>query len=156
MSQHEGFVASLKQNGKADVVIQPDDPSIPCAPEVSKRVCHCATDGSTVIVEALNRAGADVGDWVSVSRSPSPLMKNAATLLGIPAIGLMLGIAVAVFLNQRLAVNEAGAVFVAVAGLVLGSIIAWISYRRMSADNRLAPVITRIIRKDSRACTTSS
>jgi len=150
MSQYEGFVASLKQNGKADVIIQPGKPSIPGAPEVSKRVCHCATDGSTVIVEALNRAGAGVGDWVSVSRSPSPLMKNAATLLGIPAIGLISGIVAGILLNQRLAVNEAGAVFVSVAGLVLGGIIAWVSYRRMAVDNQLAPVITRIIKRSSK------
>lgn len=150
MSQYEGFVASLKQNGKADVIIQPGKPSIPGAPEVSKRVCHCATDGSTVIVEALNRAGAGVGDLVSVGRTPGALTKSAATLLGLPAMGLMLGITVAVLLNQRLAVNEAGAVFVAVAGLVLGSIIAWVSYRRMAVDNQFAPVITRIIKRSTK------
>lgn len=156
MSQYEGFVASLKQNGKADVIIQPGKPSIPGAPEVSKRVCHCATDGSTVIVEALNRAGAGVGDLVSVGRTPGALMKSAATLLGLPAMGLMLGITVAVLLNQRLAVNEAGAVFIAVAGLVLGGIIAWVNYRRMAVDNQLAPVITRIIKRSAKPAASAS
>lgn len=155
MSQYEGFVVSLKQNGKADVIIQPGKPSIPGAPEVSKRVCHCATDGSTVIVEALNRVGSGVGDLVSVSRTPGALMKSAATLLGLPAMGLILGIAVAVFLNQRLGVNEAGAVFVAVAGLVLGGIIAWVSYRRMAVNDQFTPVITRIIKRSAKRAVSS-
>jgi hypothetical protein len=144
MPQYEGFVAGLKGDGKAEVIIRPGNPSIPGAPEVSKKVCHCPTDNSSVTVEALNRAGAHVGDAVSISRNPRTLMKNAATLLGIPAIGLISGIVAGVILNQRFAVHPIGALAVAVAGLLLGIIVAVLRYRRVSADN--LPVITRIIK----------
>lgn len=144
MPQYEGFVSSIKGDGKAEVIIRPGNPSIPNAPELSKTVCHCATDSSTITVEALNRAGAHAGDLVSVKRNPTALMKNTAVLLGIPAIGLISGIVAGMILNQGFAVHTTGAVIVAAAGLLLGIIIAVISYRRVSSDD--LPVITRIIR----------
>lgn len=144
MPQYEGFVASIKGDGKAEVIIRPGNQSIPGAPKGSKKVCHCPTDSSSVTVEALNRAGARVGDVVSISRNPQALMKNAAILLGIPAIGLISGIVAGVILNQTFAVHPIGALAVAAAGLLLGIIVAVLRYRRVSADN--LPLITRIIK----------
>lgn len=144
MPQYEGFVSSIKGDGKAEVIIRPGNPSIPNAPEVSKTVCHCTTDSSTITVEALNRAGARAGDLVSVKRNPAALMKNTAILLGIPAIGLISGILAGMILNQGFAVHPIGALAVAAAGLLLGIIVAVLRYRRVSADN--LPVITRIIK----------
>jgi hypothetical protein len=143
MPQYEGFVASLKGNGRAEVIIGPGKPCIPGAPEVSEKACHCPTDSSNVTIEALNRAGARPGDLVSVWRSPAALLKNAAILLGIPTIGLISGIVAGVILDQGFAVHTSGAVLV-VAGLLLGIIVAVLRYRRVSADN--LPVITRIIK----------
>jgi hypothetical protein len=145
MPQHQGFIASLKGNDRADVIIRPGVPGIPNAPEVSERVCHCPTDGSTVIVEAWNKAGANVGDWVSVTHSPGTLKKNAATLLGIPGIGLILGIVAGVAVHQRFGVHPSVSVIVGAAVLLVANIIAAVSYKRRSADN--PPVITRIIKK---------
>jgi hypothetical protein len=145
MPKHTGFVASLKGNDRADVIIRPGIPGIPNAPEMSERVCHAPTDGSTVVVEAWNRAGAQVGDWVSVSQSPATLKKNAATLLGIPGAGLLLGIIAGVAVYQRFGVHPTVSVIVGAAVLLLTNIIAAVSYKRRSADN--PPVITRIIKK---------
>jgi hypothetical protein len=144
MPKHVGFVASLKENGKADVIIRPGMPGIPNAPEVSERVGHSPTDGSTVIVEAWNRAGAQVGDRVSVSQSPGTLRKNAVTLLGIPGMGLILGIVAGVVVYQRFDLHPTVSVIVGAAVLLLANIIAAIRYRQRSADN--LPVITRIIK----------
>ena len=144
MPKHVGFVASLKENDKADVIIRPGTPGIPNAPEVSKKVCHIPTDGSTVNVEAWNRAGAQVGDRVSISQSPGILTKNAATLLGIPGIGLILGIVAGVVVYQRFGLHPTVSVIVGAAVLLLANIIAAIRYRQRSADN--LPVITRIIK----------
>jgi len=93
MPRHEDFVATLKEDGKAEVIIQPGSMGVPGAsPQINRRVCHCATDGSTITIEALNRVGAGVGDWVSVSRNATEMIRNAALLLGIPIIGLIAGL----------------------------------------------------------------
>ncbi len=143
MPDHKGFVASLTADGKAEVVIRPDMPGIPNAPEVSAKVCHCATDGSTVRIEALNMAGAGVGDWVSVSHS-GILMKNVAVLLGIPVLGGISGLAVGAIFTGGLAVHVTNALIFTLAGLFLGIIIGSAVYRRLSPHNQ--PVISRVIR----------
>ena len=144
MSQHEGFVADLKKNGKAEVVIQPCNAGIPGAPELKDIVCHCATDGSTITIEALNKAGAGVGDWVSITQRPSALMKNTVILLGIPVVGLLAGIAVSSIITRGFASHITGGILVLTAGLLLGIIIGVITFRRVSTDNQ--PVIDQIIR----------
>ncbi|MBW1783004.1 MAG: SoxR reducing system RseC family protein, partial [Deltaproteobacteria bacterium] len=103
MPRYEGLVASVDKDGKAEVIIGPDSSGIPGAsPRVNRHVCHCATDGSTLTIEALNRVGAGVGDRVIVSRDTAGLVKNAAVLLGIPLMALTAGIALAVFLIHGL------------------------------------------------------
>ena len=144
MPQHAGYVASLKENGKANVIIRPGTPGIPNAPEVSRRVCHEPTDGSMVTVEAWNRAGAQVGDWVAVSQSSGALRKNAVTLLGIPGMGLILGIVAGAAVYQNSGHHTTSAVIVGAAVLLLANLIAAAKYKRQSADN--PPVITRIIK----------
>lgn len=145
MPQHAGFVSSLKGNDRAEVIIRPGIPGIPNAPEVSERVCHAPTDGSTVVVEARNRAGAEVGDWVSVSQNPAALRKNVGTLLGIPGIGLILGIATGAAAHETFGLSPTFSVVVGAAVLLLANLIAAISYRQRAADN--LPVITRIIKR---------
>jgi positive regulator of sigma E activity len=144
MPKHVGFVANLKENDKADVIIRPGTPGIPNAPEVSKKVCHTPTDGSTVNVEAWNRAGAQAGDWVSVSQSPGTLRKNAVTLLGIPSMGLILGIVAGAAVYQNSGLHPMVSVIVGAAVLLIANLIAAVRYRRRSAEN--PPVITRIIK----------
>lgn len=144
MPDHKGFIASLTADGKAEVVIRPDTPGIPNAPEVSARVCHCATDGSTVRIEALNMAGAGVGDWVSVSHGSGILMKNVAVLLGIPVLGGISGLAAGAIFTGGLAVHVTNALIFTSAGLFLGIIIGAAVYRRLSPRNQ--PVISRVIR----------
>jgi hypothetical protein len=144
MRQHVGFVASLKENDRADVIIRPGTPGIPNAPEVSKKVCHSPTDGSTVNVEAWNRAGAQVGDWVSVSQSPGTLKKNAVTLLGIPGMGLILGIVSGAAVYQNSGLHPMVSVSVGASVLLTANLIAAVRYRRRSAEN--PPEITQIIK----------
>ena len=144
MPQHEGFVAGIKENGKAEVVIQPDNAGISGAPQLKDIVCHCATDGSTITIELLNRAGAGVGDWVSITQRPGALMKNAAILLGIPVVGLLAGIAVASIITHGFASHITGGILVPTAGLLLGIIIGVITFRRVSTNSQ--PSIDYIIR----------
>ncbi len=65
MPEYEGFVASLKEDGKAEVIVRAETSGIVGAPGVSKKVCHCASSSSHVTMEALNPVQAAVGDRVA-------------------------------------------------------------------------------------------
>lgn len=155
MSKSQGFVSSISEDGWAEVVFHTSDPGM--AGASGSRTCHCSggRGSARLAIKALNKAGSGVGDLVSVDRTPGALVRIAGTLFGIPAIGLILGIVVGVLLSQNLAVNEAGAVIVAMAGLLLGIIIAVARYRKMSADDQLTPVITRVIRTAAKGVSSS-
>jgi hypothetical protein len=140
MPLYEGIVAKLKADGKAEVMIRPGKPGIPGAPELTGKICHCATRGSTVRTEALNWVDADVGDWVVVSRRAGALMKNAAALLGSPVIGACIGLVTGEILFAGVAFWLTAMVVSALLGLIMGVTI----YRRISVYDQ--PVIRRIIR----------
>jgi hypothetical protein len=144
MPQFEGYVSSLTADDRAEVIIMPAELGIPGAPEISKKVCHRATDGSTLRVEALNRAGAAVGDWVALSRKSGVLLKNAAVLLGIPLLGGMSGLAIGAALVHGFDVPSVSTFLVAAFGLLAGITIGTRHYRRLSADNQ--PVISRVLK----------
>jgi positive regulator of sigma E activity len=144
MPRYEGFVATLKKDGKAEVVIQPGSMGIPGASsQVNRRVCQCATDGSTITIEALNRAGAAVGDRVFVSRNASALVKNAAVLLGIPLMGLFAGIALAAVLTHGFAFHMTGGIVTVAASFLPGIVIGVSVFKRVSVGSQ--PVIDQIV-----------
>ncbi|MDY6988462.1 MAG: SoxR reducing system RseC family protein [Thermodesulfobacteriota bacterium] len=144
MPLYEGVVASLMADGRAEVVIRPGKPAIHGAPELTQKVCHCATNGSTVKTEALNGVGADVGDWVLLSRRAGVLVKNAVVLLGIPVIGAVSGLVAGAILFDGAAFPFAAMVVSAAVGLFLGLVVGVATYRRISVDDQ--PVIRRILR----------
>lgn len=137
MARYEAVVANCLPNGRAEIVIRPDKPGIPDAPEISRRVCHCATDASMVRIEALNRADARVGDWVSVYRKPGVVLKNAVALIGFPLAGAIAGAA----LGRTL--GGAATAIVALAGALFGMMLGIRSYRRLSGENLM--IIDRVI-----------
>ena len=145
MPAYEGFVTEVGVDGRAEVIIQPISSGIPGAsPRVNRHVCHRATDGSTITIEALNSAGAGAGDRVLVSQDTSRLVKNAAALLGIPLMGLSAGIALAAFITHGLAFHMTSG-FIAVAAFFLTGIVIGVSvFKRLSAEGQ--PVIDRIVK----------
>jgi len=146
MPRNEGFVTTLKNDGKAEVVIQPVRTGVPGASSyVNRHVCHCASDGSTVTIEALNGAGAEVGDYVSVLRDTSGLLKNAVALLGVPVLGLIAGIIFAAVLTHGFSSRIAGGWIVMVAGLTCGVTVGVLIFKRMSVNSD--PVIEHILQK---------
>ena len=145
MSQYEGLVTSLKKDGRAEVLIQPISSGIPGAsPRVNRHVCHCATDGSTITIEALNSVGADVGDRVVVNSDTSGLVKNAAVLLGIPLMGLFAGIALAAFVTHGFAFHMTGGIVAVAVSFLLGIVIGVSVFKRASAGGQ--PVIDQIVK----------
>jgi len=149
MPTNEGFVAILKRNGMAQVVIQPVSAGIPGASNrVNRHVCHCATDGSTLTIDALNGVGAEVGDHVSVRRDSSGLTKNAAALLGIPLLGIIAGILLAVLCTDGFSSGMVGGMIALTACVIVGTTIGLLTFRRVSAVN--LAVIEKVIEKSSK------
>jgi len=147
MPTNEGFVATLKKDGKAEVVIQTVSTGIPGASaQVNRHVCHCVAEGSTVTIEAFNAAGAAVGDYVSVRRDTSALIKNAAALLGTPLMGLIAGFFLAAFLTDGFSLHMATGMIAMAACLIVGITIGLLIFRGISPGN--APVIEKIIEKN--------
>ncbi|MDZ7696207.1 MAG: SoxR reducing system RseC family protein [Deltaproteobacteria bacterium] len=146
MPRHEGFVATLKKDGKAEVVIQPVHPGVPGASSyVNRHVCHCASGGSTVTIEALNGANAEVGDYVSVLRDTSGLLKNAVALLGVPVLGLIAGVIFAAVLTDGFSSHMATGMIAIAACLIVGITIGVLIFRRISVNSD--PIIENIIQK---------
>ncbi|UCG67289.1 MAG: SoxR reducing system RseC family protein [Deltaproteobacteria bacterium] len=144
MAQEEGLVSTIKEDGWAEVVTERKDACENCG---AQHCCVAFGSGSEMVVKALNRAGAKVGDQVSLSLSSGTLLKGAAILYLIPLAGLLLGAAIGAGLNQRLALSETAAVVIfGFAGLFLGLVITRLISRWMSAHNRLTPIITRVLR----------
>jgi hypothetical protein len=91
MPEYEGYVASIKEAGKAEVIVQPETSGIVGAPDVSRKICHCASGRSQVTLGALNSVQATVGDRVVVKVDASLPLRNAVALIGMPVFALVLG-----------------------------------------------------------------
>jgi len=144
MAQEQGVVASIREDGWAKVVTERKDARGDCA---ALHCCASFGSSSEMVIKALNRAGAGVGDLVSIALSSGTVVKGAAILYLIPLAGLMSGAVMGAGLSERLAISETGAVaLLSLAGLILGFVITALISRRMSSGSRLNPVITRIIK----------
>jgi sigma-E factor negative regulatory protein RseC len=144
MAQEQGLVRDIREDGWAHVVTERKDACGDCG---ASHCCVSFGSSSEIVVKALNRAGAKVGDLVSMNLSSGTVIKGALVVYMIPLVGLMSGALMGASLNQRLPISETGAVVTfGVAGLILGFIITALLSRWMSAHNMLTPVITRIIK----------
>ena len=147
MPNYQGVVAKLMPEDKAEIMIAPGKQSIPGAPEVSKKVCHECTDGSTLRIEAVNRAGAEVGDWVTVTRPSGIVKKNTTALLGMPLSGIIIGGAVGGIMMFGMGLPVAVLVLCVIIGLVFGMMVGGKHYRALSEQNQL--VINHIVKRKS-------
>jgi sigma-E factor negative regulatory protein RseC len=144
MAQEQGLVTSIREDGWARVVTDRRDACGDCG---ASHCCVSFGSNTEMVVKALNRAGAGVGDLVSIALSSGTVLKGAAVLYLIPLAGLMSGAVTGAGLSGRLPISETGAITVlGFGGLILGLIITALISRRMSARRRLTPVITRIIK----------
>ncbi len=132
MVHYEAVVTSLLPNDKVEILIQPDRTGDPNAP-----ACHCGSKRTMFRIEALNRAGAQVGDWVSVSRDSSYIVRNIGALIGIPLAGLIAGVALGTFWGGT------ARIVLSLTGTLLGILAGVLSYRRMPANSLF--VIERVI-----------
>jgi positive regulator of sigma E activity len=144
MPEYEGFVASIRDDRKAEVLIQPETPGIVGAPSVSAKVCHCASSSSQVTLEALNPLQAAVGDQVTIEVKVSVLIRNAGILIGTPILALAVGWVVSLLLGGSYLFGLPTTFFCVFFSLPLGVAAGVLLHRHWSKGN--LPVISRIIR----------
>ena len=149
MPQYEGFIKNVKEDGKAEVVIQPDRAGIVGAPHLD--ICHCPSDSSRITFQAFNKANAGVGDLVLIRSDSTRLLKNAAKLIGMPLLGLITASIATTVLSQNWILHRTSVFSVVGAGLLAGVIIGVVTYRRTTDAHD--PIITHIIKKGSGAST---
>ena len=143
MAQEKGLVTGITENGWARVETDRNDACSHCS---SCRVSFGCN--SEMTVNAINRAGAGVGDLVSMHLSSGTIMKSAAILYLIPVVGLISGAFLGDELSTRVAMSKTSVVaLVSIAGFILGYIITVLISRWMSTRRTLSPIITRIIRR---------
>jgi len=143
MAQEKGLVTGITEDGWAQVETDRNDACSHCGS------CHVSFGcNSEMNIKAINRAGAGVGDLVSIHLSSGTIMKSAAILYLIPVAGLISGAFIGEGLSTKLAISETSAIaLLSLAGFIMGFIITTLISRWMSARRKLSPIITRIIRR---------
>jgi len=147
MPEYEGFVAGLREDGKAEVLIQPERACIVGSPEASSKVCRCTSSGSRFTLEALNPLHAAVGDRVAVKVEASVLLRNAGALIGIPILALILGWAVSLLAPDGRLLEVPLRFLLVFLSLPVGIAAGIVLYRSISGRN--VPVIHRIVQTRS-------
>jgi sigma-E factor negative regulatory protein RseC len=144
MAKKTGRVSSVNNDGWALVITEKGDACSNCE---SAQFCHSLADCSRMETRVLNRANAAVGDRVTISLSSSSVFKSALILYILPTLSLFLGAIVGSGFHKYLGIGETGAaILFGFVGLILGFTIAGLISKRQTADSKLTPVITGIIR----------
>jgi len=142
MPQYEGFVAKTDRKDETEVVIRPENAGIIGASNLN--VCHSASESSSICVNAQNSVGAEPGDHVRIRREGgTTLFKNVAALVGVPITGLLVGLSASIILRP----SVVGQVMVVCMGLLLGTYLGVLLYRRISTDPKF--MIIQVIKGGS-------
>jgi YHS domain-containing protein/positive regulator of sigma E activity len=141
MKQAEGMVTALTKDGKAQVAIRTDDTLPGCSARTEH--CHCSEGTSSLVIKVSNRAGAGVGDNVSVLFKSGAVLKSVLILLGIPMIGILVGAILGSSLYENSRLSQEGAFLAGAACFGFALLLAFIIYRQFSED--VQPYITQVI-----------
>jgi positive regulator of sigma E activity len=143
MPDKEGLVLNIKENGLARVVTRREQACDGCG---SSACCPAMGATSSMVIEALNRAGAGAGDSVRVSMKPRSPVKSAAILYMIPTAGLVAGVVFSSYLTRRWSMDETTlSMILSLGGLVLGFMISFLINSWLARTRGYAPVVTRIL-----------
>ncbi len=143
MAQTRGLIKSVSEDGWARVVVARQNACGGCG---SSGGCHGCLANAKMEVKVLNKAGANAGDLVSINLSSEMVLKGAAILYLLPVGGLLIGAAAGAWINQIAGIGGSGfAIIMSFTGLLFGFGATALLSKRMSANDRLTPAISRII-----------
>ena len=133
MAQRIGLVIQLEKDGWAKVATERKGACDGCGPG---HHCQSCLSSPKVVTSVLNQAGAKAGDLVT--DSTEDLRDKLKGLVASAILG--------VALSADWGISETGAgIGFGGAGFCLGFFVAVFISKRMSADDRLTPTISRII-----------
>jgi len=139
MAREEGVVASIEKDGWAQVITTRGDACANCS---SSHFCGAMGSGANMVVKALNRARAGIGDRVTLEIGSGTLVKSALIVYLLPVLGLVGGMIIGSEIDGGTGTTIP--MILSFGGLALGFLLTVLISRGMSTDNRLSPVITRI------------
>jgi sigma-E factor negative regulatory protein RseC len=144
MAEEKARVIDAGEDGWARVIVEKSEACRHCE---ASQFCHSLSNCSRVTTRVLNRAGAKTGDLVTIHLSSGTVLKGAFLLWVLPTIGLLAGAVAGLSLSREMGLGETGLTFAGVfAGLALGFGLTAVFSKRITAGNRLTPVITRILK----------
>jgi len=142
MKQAQGIVTAIAGQGKAQVAIVTDD-TLPGCSSRTEHCHHCSEGTSSLVIKVCNRAGAGVGDNVSVLFKSGAVLKSVLILLGIPMIGILVGAILGNSLYENSRLSQGGAFLAGAACFGFALVLAVIIYRQVSED--IQPCIDRVV-----------
>jgi len=142
MKQARGVVTAIAEQGKARVSILTDD-TLPGCSSRTEHCHHCSEGTSSLVIKVSNRAGAGVGDNVSVLFKSGAVLKSTMIFLGIPMIGILAGAILGNSLYESSRLSQAGAFLAGAACFGVAVALSFMTYRRFSED--LQPYIDQVI-----------
>lgn len=142
MKQTEGIVTAIAEGEKARVAIRTDN-SLPGCSSKTEHCHHCSEGTSSLVIKVSNKAGAGVGDSVSVLFKSGAVLKSVLILLGIPMIGILGGAFLGTSLYDSSRLSQRGAVLAGAAFFVLALLLAVMIYRNVSED--IQPYIDKVL-----------
>ena len=145
MAQKNARVIDISAEGWADVLVERGDACSNCE---SAQFCHALSDCSKLKTTVRNQAGAKPGDLVTIQMNTRKVFKGAVILYLVPIAGMLAGAVAGNGFSKALGIEPTIATIVlAFAGLGLGFIVPAFYSKRISASQRLTPVITRIVKQ---------
>jgi len=141
MKESKGYITSVSSDGKAQVVVETDNSAGRCSSPQGH--CHCAGKPLGFAVKVDNRAGAKVGDYVSLLFKPGAILKSVLVLIGIPSFGILAGVVVGTAMNGTSLISPNQAFVAGAACFVLAVVGAVLVYRGIAKD--LQPYVSGII-----------
>jgi YHS domain-containing protein/positive regulator of sigma E activity len=142
MKQAQGTVTAIAEDGKAQVAIRTDD-TLPGCSSKTEHCHHCSEGTSSLVIKVSNRAGAGMGDNVSVLFKSGAVLKSVLILLGIPMIGIFAGAILGNSLYEDFGLSQGGAFGAGVVCFGFAVLAAFVIYRHFSED--IQPYIDHVI-----------
>lgn len=147
MAEKKGRITATSPDGWAEVLVERSDACSNCE---SAQFCHALSDCSKIKTKVINTADARAGDLVVIRLNTGVVLRGAFILYIVPIVVMLLGAVSGYDFSGGLGMNPTFAAMIfAFAGLALGFLIPAFFSRTLSARQKLTPVVTRILKRNS-------
>lgn len=150
MATEEGVVVKIESSNTSTAWVK-TAPSSACKSCTSRHSCNIDNDGKEMEVEAINSAGAKVGDRIVLSIQTASLFKATFIVYIFPILALLAG----AFLGQKLATDngsqDPSGFSALMAFLFFGLAFVFVKLigRAMSLKKEYTPTIVKIVKHSS-------